>query len=118
MEAVKKAAQTLHIGGEDVPREPSADQLQELKDKYTKAKQEHVFAFYDKLDTPGKAALYEQLASFDPEYINTITDRALRALNPPQSKDVKQDSGLSPLPESATASILDSKPEDIEQWYQ
>jgi len=41
-------------------------------------------------------------------------------LNPPKptEEDKAQESGLEPLPESATASILDSKPEDIEKWYQ
>lgn len=62
-----------------------------------------------------KAALFEQLSGFDPKNINEITDRAL---NPPKPKDADQESGLEPLPDSATASILDSKPEDIEKWYQ
>jgi len=39
----------------------------DLKEKYTEAKQEHVFAFYDSLTVPEKAALYEQLSSFKPE---------------------------------------------------
>ncbi|KAK0117912.1 UDP-N-acetylglucosamine pyrophosphorylase [Cadophora gregata] len=117
MEAVKNV---LHkIAGDDkeeAAREPSPADLQDLKDRYTKAKQEQVFAFYDELNVPEKAALFEQLSSFDPARINTITDRAL---NPPaQTKDANQESGLEPLPDSATASILDSKAEDIERWYQ
>jgi UDP-N-acetylglucosamine/UDP-N-acetylgalactosamine diphosphorylase len=119
METVKNILQKVHIGGDKdegaPPKEPTSAELAELKEKYTKAKQEQVFAFYDSLSVAEKAALYEQLSGFDPEYINTITDRAL---NPPKAKDADKESGLEPLPDSATASILDSKPEDIEKWYQ
>lgn len=119
---------SLHITGEKEekgapPSEPTEEQLNELKEKYKKAKQEQVFAFYDSLSAAEKAALYEQLSSFDPDHINEITDRAL---NPPklekkgepEDDDKDKESGLKPLPDSATASILDSKPEDIEKWYQ
>jgi UDP-N-acetylglucosamine/UDP-N-acetylgalactosamine diphosphorylase len=119
MQAVTNLLKQARIGREKEegvpPKEPSTAELEELKEKYTKAKQEQVFAFYDSISVPEKAALYEQLSNFDPEHINTITDRAL---NPPKSKDADKESGLEPLPESATASILDSKPEDIEKWYQ
>ncbi len=119
METVKNILSKVHIGGENEegapPKEPTPAELEELKEKYTKAKQEQVFAFYDSLDVAEKAALFEQLAGFDPEHINTITDRAL---NPPKPKDADKQSGLKPLPDSATASILDSKAEDIEKWYQ
>ena len=119
MEAVKNAFQKVHIGGDSQeqgapPKEPSSNELNELKEKYSKAKQEQVFAFYDSLSAPEKASLYKQLSSFDPEHINKITDVAL---NPPKPKDDEKDSGLQPLPDSATASILDSKTEDIEKWY-
>jgi UDP-N-acetylglucosamine/UDP-N-acetylgalactosamine diphosphorylase len=114
MDSVKNV---LHLGGANggASTEPTSSQLQELKEKYTKAKQDQVFAFYDTLDGPGKAALYEQLSTFNPQYINTITDKAL---NPAKSNNADNESGVEPLPESATASILDSKPEDIEKWYQ
>lgn len=118
MEAVKNVLHKIHLGGDEkeAAREPSPAELQELKDKYTKAKQEQVFAFYDELSVAEKAALFEQLSSFDPDHINTITDRAL---NPPaQTKDADKESGLEPLPDSATASILDSKTEDSEKWYE
>ncbi|CAD6445504.1 b815b071-0d4d-4c72-8946-9ccc9ffd7e9c [Sclerotinia trifoliorum] len=117
MASVQKVLDTLHIGGKAEaapPKEPSSTELEQLKEKYTKAKQDQVFAFYDTLDIAEKAALYEQLSSFDPEYINEITDKAL---NPPKAQDVDEGTGLKPLPESATASILDSKAEDIEKWY-
>lgn len=97
------------------PKEPTADELKELREKYEKAKQEQVFAFYDELSNTEKAALYQQLVDIDPEHINQITHRAL---NPPKPENDDKQSGLEPLPDSATASILDSKAEDIEKWYQ
>ena len=119
METVKNVLNQLHIGGEGQegvpPKEPSSSELEALKEKYTKAKQEQVFAFYDILSVPEKVALYDQLSSFDPNHINKITDRAL---NPPKAQDDDKESGLEPLPDSATASILDSKTEDIEKWYE
>ncbi|KAH6679006.1 UDP-N-acetylglucosamine pyrophosphorylase [Halenospora varia] len=93
------------------PKEPSSSKLEALKEKYTKAKQEQVFAFDNTLNVPEKASLYEQLSSFDPDHTNKITDKAL---NLPKTQDADKESGLEPLPESATASILDSKAKDIE----
>lgn len=112
MEAIK---QTLHIGTtrkDAPPRTPSADEVKSLKEKYTKAGQDQVFTFYDSLPNEEQAALYHQLAGFDPEYINTIAEKAL---HPPASDDKKAE--LEPLPESASASILDSDPSDLEKWY-
>ena len=99
---------------EGVPaREPSQEDVKELKEKYEKAGQEQVFTFFDDLTTAGRAGLFDQLASIDPAQINEITKRAL---NPPKEAG-KEETKLAPLPDSATASILDSKPEDIEKWY-
>jgi UDP-N-acetylglucosamine/UDP-N-acetylgalactosamine diphosphorylase len=113
METIKKA---LHIGGmSEAATEPSAEQLAELKQKYAEADQDHVFTFYDSLDSAGKGALFQQLSSFNPKYINEISDKAL---NPPTTADASTtETGLEPLPDNATASILDSKAEDIEGWY-
>lgn len=115
MEAVQNVLQKL-LGSEKAspPKEPTAEELQQLREKYEKAEQEQVFAFYDTLSSTEKATLYNQLAGFDPEHINQITQRAL---NPPKVENEEKGAGLEPLPESATASILDSKAEDIEKWY-
>ena len=94
--------------------EPTKEELKELKDKYSQAGQDHVFTFYDDLSTSEKAGLFERLKSFDPNYINEITEKALR---PAQGSDESQETKLEPLPEAATASILDSKDEDIQSWY-
>ncbi|KAL8761772.1 MAG: hypothetical protein Q9184_002133 [Pyrenodesmia sp. 2 TL-2023] len=108
----------LHLSSKDdegVPaKEPAEQELNALKDKYAKAGQEHVFAFYEELSLPEKVGLFESLKSFDPDYINEITQKAL---HPPQSVDTSEETKLDPLPDTATASILDSKEEDIQSWY-
>ncbi|KAL6919678.1 hypothetical protein ACHAPO_004100 [Fusarium lateritium] len=110
MEAIKQA---LHLGkGSDAPAEPTPEALNELKEKYTKAGQEQVFTFYDSLSSAERGTLYQQLSGFDPSHINDITHRAL---NPPKTSD--EPDRLEPLPESATASILDSSADDIAKWY-
>jgi UDP-N-acetylglucosamine/UDP-N-acetylgalactosamine diphosphorylase len=90
----------------------AAEELAALKEKYTKVGQGHVFTFYDSLSRPEQAALLQQLSGFDPTYINEIVHKAL---NPPKT-DGKA-ATLEPLPDAATASIMDSKPEAISQWY-
>ncbi|KAL8948402.1 MAG: hypothetical protein Q9222_005404 [Ikaeria aurantiellina] len=100
---------------EGVPaKEPSEDEVKDLKEKYVKANQDQVFAFYDELSIAEKAGLFERLQSFDPQYINEITGKAL---HPPQDSTENQEVKLEPLPETATASILDSKDEDVQSWY-
>ena len=94
-------------------QEPPAEELKTLRESYEQANQEHVFAFYNELDTESKAALYEQLSSFDPKRINILADKAI---HPPKKDDSKAPS-VEPLPESATASLLDLPKEDIEKWY-
>ncbi|KAK4458794.1 nucleotide-diphospho-sugar transferase [Cladorrhinum samala] len=95
------------------PQEPTPEQVSELKAKYTNAAQDQVFTFWDQLSGSEKASLYQQLSGFDPLYINTITAKALA----PVADDGKKAS-LEPLPDSALASILDSKPQDIDRWYE
>ena len=115
---MNKILENLHLSTskhEEVPpKEPDEQDLKGLRERYEKAGQAQVFAFYDELDVAGKAALYDQLSSFDPEYVNEISHKAL---HPSQSLSDDAETILKPLPESATASILDSKPEDIASWY-
>ncbi|KAK3173724.1 hypothetical protein OEA41_007056 [Lepraria neglecta] len=113
---MNKILYKLNLGSKDegVPaKEYTEQELKDLKDRYTKAGQEQVLSFYDELSTAEKASLYERLSSIDPNYINDITEKALN----PQSSGKEEETKLEPLPESATASILDSKAEDIESWY-
>ena len=119
METVKDAISTtlekLHItGGEQsAPAQaPAEESLNELRSKYEKAGQEQVFAFYDKLSTADKAAIYSQLENFDPEYINEIFEKATKP-----TKAESTESKLEPLPGNATSSVLDSKAEDLDKWY-
>lgn len=93
---------------------PSESEVKALREKYTQAKQEQVFAFYDSLNGEEKASLYAQLSKFDPDYINTI---AQKAINPPEATDADKEPTIEPLPESATWSTLDSSEDEIKALY-
>ena len=114
---VNKILEKLNITSKDEgvpPKEPTDQELKDLREKYRKADQEQVFAFYDGLSVAEKADLYQQLLSINPDYVNKITQKAL---HPAKKPDQEEENKLEPLPESATASILDSNKEDIESWY-
>lgn len=96
------------------PKEPAEQDLNELRERYGKAGQDQVLSFYDQLDIAEKASLYERLSSIDPKHMNEITQKALH----PQTTGKEPETQLEPLPVSATASMMDSKSEDIEAWYQ
>ena len=99
---------------EGVPlKEPSDEGVHKLREKYTKEGQGQVFAFYDDLHEAEKARLYEQALSIDPARINEIANKAL---HPPNSSQHEGEPRLEPLPESAAASLLDAKAEDIDKW--
>lgn len=97
---------------QNAPSEPSAEELQQLKAKYESAGQGQVFSFYDRLESAEKGLLFQQLQTFNPTRINELAEIAL---NPPKtsSEPVK----VEPLPESATASIIDSDPSDLQRYY-
>lgn len=97
---------------EEAPREPSAEEFQQLQKKYTDAGQGHVFAFVDELQPVEKARLFHQLTNFDPSRVNELANTAL---NPPKTEETAVT--LEPLPEVATASILDSDPADLQRWH-
>jgi len=109
--------QTLHITSkaEDAPPPvPTEEQLKELREKYEKAGQEQVLAFWEKLSAADKGHLYAQLSQIDPEHINTITHKAL---NPKKAESEDAKPKLEQLPESATSSVIDSKQEDLDKWF-
>jgi UDP-N-acetylglucosamine/UDP-N-acetylgalactosamine diphosphorylase len=89
-------------------------QLEKLKAAYAGAGQEHVFAFYDSLTKSQQADLFSQLQGFDPQRIKQL---AQEALHPAGTSDSKA-AVLEPLPEAATASVLDSKQDDLARWSQ
>lgn len=102
-------------GAEGVPpKEPTEEEFNGLKAKYDKAGQAQVFTFYESLDVAGKAALFQQLSGFDPDYINEI---AQKALNPPKAESEDVAPKLEPLPSEATSSVMDSNEADLAQWY-
>jgi UDP-N-acetylglucosamine/UDP-N-acetylgalactosamine diphosphorylase len=116
MEAVQNVLEKLKVVSpkDAPPREPTEEEARDLRAKYEKAGQEQVFAFYADLKPEEKAGLFHQLTGFDPEYINEIFQRATK---PPKAENEEKGSGLQPLPESATASIMDSDEEDLKKWY-
>ncbi|KAI1361188.1 nucleotide-diphospho-sugar transferase [Xylaria arbuscula] len=81
-----------------------------LKARFESAGQGHVFTFYNSLGDVEKESLFTQLQKIDPARINKLWEYAQ---NPPKEPE---NTVVEPLPESATASILDSKPEDLERW--
>ncbi|KAF1985687.1 UDP-N-acetylglucosamine pyrophosphorylase, partial [Aulographum hederae CBS 113979] len=115
-DGVSNVLQKMHLtSGASAPaKETTPEQLDELKEKYSKAGQDHVFAFYEKLSVPEKASLFDQLSGFDPDRINELADKAL---NPPKEDPEASKPDLQPLPSSATSSILDSADTDLAKWY-
>ncbi|KAI0203533.1 nucleotide-diphospho-sugar transferase [Astrocystis sublimbata] len=93
------------------PQEFSAANVAALKAKFESAGQGHVFTFYDSLSDTEKETLFNQLQKIDPARINKLWELAQ---NPPKEPE---NTVVEPLPESATASVLDSKPADLERWY-
>lgn len=110
--AIKNLVDKFHGHSEPALREPAAEEVQELKQKYESSGQSQVFAFYDQLSQSEQTQLFHQLTNFDPTRINELADKAL---NPPPSETGPV--SLEPLPEIATASILDSDPKDIQGYY-
>lgn len=116
--AIKETVSNLigKISGqaEETLREPSTEEFQQLQKKYTDAGQGHVFAFVDELQPAEKTRLFHQLTAFDPSRINELANTALNP--PPKTEETAVT--LEPLPEVATASILDSDPADLKKWHE
>ncbi|TGJ79030.1 hypothetical protein E0Z10_g9737 [Xylaria hypoxylon] len=94
------------------PQQFTAANVAALKAKFESAGQGHVFTFYSSLSDSEKEAFFAQLQKIDPARINKLWDLAQ---NPPKEPE---NTVVEPLPESATASVLDSKDEkDLEKWY-
>ncbi|KAI5811434.1 nucleotide-diphospho-sugar transferase [Peziza echinospora] len=112
---IKSTLEALHITSPAPARTlapPSDAEAAALKADYEKHGQGHVFAFWKDLNDEEKAQLYNQLNGFKPA---RIAELVKDALNPPPAEETPK---VEPLPESATASILDSDPEDIQKWYE
>ncbi|KAI5781827.1 nucleotide-diphospho-sugar transferase [Geopyxis carbonaria] len=113
MEAVKSSVEKVlgKLSLSDA-QEPSAEEVQSLRSKYEAVDQGHVFALWDKLSSSEKATFYQQLAKFDPARVAKLSEEAL---NPPPPAETPK---VEPLPEDATASILDSPDSSIQAWHE
>ncbi|KAF8427390.1 UDP-N-acetylglucosamine pyrophosphorylase [Tirmania nivea] len=107
---IESTLQALHLNS--TPQAPTLEQVAELRAEYKKYDQDHVFAFWDELTDAGKTALFGQLSGFKPARISHLAEEALHPPPPAENPAVE------PLPESATASILDSDPAALEAWYE
>jgi len=91
--------------------EPSANDVQSLRAKFEAVGQGHLFNFWDQLSAGEKSVFYKQLAKFEPERVTKLSNDAF---NPPPPAETPV---VEPLPESATASILDSPGSSIQSWH-
>lgn len=111
--------------------------LSRLRKQYAAAGQSHVFSFYDRLPPSDQAALLAQLDDIDVHRVNRIYQNAVaadRAITPPAEvvsfddtlavggrligrsrTPTPQPDGFLPLPEEATATILNN-PEGEQAW--
>ena len=113
---VNNLLEKLHLSksSEEPPKEPDPEDIKQLREQFAKAEQDHVFHYYDDLPVAEKAQLYEQLLKLDPRHVNELAEKTLKK---PAKAD--QDAGpakLEPLPDSATASVMDSQEEDLDNW--
>lgn len=83
---------------------PSSQQVADLKSKYAKAGQEHVFKFWDTLSPSEQSTFFSQLSSIDPEHVNKIAKKALSAAAAADSSTTQEK--IEPPSEEASASLL------------
>lgn len=117
-DTVNNLLDKLHIsGGEDQApvAEPSEQEIKELREKYEKAQQDQVLAFYDELSAPEKASLFQQLQNIDVERANKLAEEAL---HPAKSSGDDKPPQIEPLPDASTASLLDASADDTKKWYE
>ncbi|KAJ5734144.1 hypothetical protein N7493_002930 [Penicillium malachiteum] len=98
---------------EQPKRAPKDEEFQTLREMYQNAGQGHVFAFADELSTDEKTQLFHQILSTEPSWINKLADESIN----PKPKTEQAAAVLEPLPESVTASIIDSDPADLKSWF-
>lgn len=105
----------LTNGEKEAPVQPPSDnEVKELQEKYKKANQEHVFKFWEELDTAGQRKLYDQLSDIDPDRINILADKAL---HPPKKDDDEKKPDIEPLPTEASQSLLEAEKSIIDDYY-
>ena len=119
-DTVNNMLSALNLGSKKEDEEanvapPSDAEFKELKEKYDKAGQGHVLAFFADLKPGEKGALYQQLLPIDPEHINKLADTAL---NPPKEESSHQKPKLEQLPDTATTSTIDSDQKSLDKWHE
>lgn len=91
-----------------------------LKSAYENAGQGHVFAFWEQLSSSEQTSLLAQLENIDPKEITAIAKDVLSS--PPHAASAAsaddEEAKLDPLPEKATASILEQDQETQNTWYE
>jgi UDP-N-acetylglucosamine/UDP-N-acetylgalactosamine diphosphorylase len=113
--AVTSTLEKLHLLSEDNPlAAPSVTQISNLRQKYAEQTQEHVFAFWDSLSPSQQSQLYNQLITFDPARLTSISETVLAPDTDSKSLTGTQ---LDPLPAQSCASTLDASPETLSEWY-
>lgn len=112
--AMKGAMSNLMAKVSTGKSEPSPEEIDQLKQKYEQAGQGQVFTFFDELSSFDKAGLYHQFSTLDPDRINVLAERSTQSQH---ASGTAQLDSLEPLPENATASMLDSNPADLVRWY-
>ncbi|KAK9460828.1 nucleotide-diphospho-sugar transferase [Lipomyces oligophaga] len=87
----------------------------EIKAAYTAAGQDHVFTFYDQLSSEEQSTFLAQLKSIDP---HRITNIAKTVLAPEISNEsiISVGPEITPLPDSATASLFTASADQIVDW--
>lgn len=111
---INSVLEKLHLSksNDEPSKEPQAHEVEQLREKFTKAQQEHVFHYYERLSVSEKASLYDQLIKIDPKYINELVEKTLK----PKDEQKEEAPQLEPLPDAASASMLDSSQEDLDDW--
>ena len=94
------------------PSPSMSSSYESLKAAYEAAGQGHVFTFWDTLSAADQESLLAQLSAIDPTEISQIADSVIVNPAPVDESEAK----LEPLPETATASLLDQEDEAAE-WY-
>lgn len=110
MDSLKKIV-GLKVSDEAVAQPPTEAAFKELRNRYDKAEQRQCLAFWDKLSSQEKAALFEQLSAIDPEEINKIVRKTREEV------EHKKDE-LAPLPKDVCATLIDCEEETRKEWYE
>ncbi|KAF3924211.1 hypothetical protein ABW21_db0202281 [Orbilia brochopaga] len=109
---IEPALKALHL--KSTANVPSDAEVDELRQKYAAANQDHVFKYYNDLTDRDKIDLFNQLSDIDPKRTSKLADEAL---NPVKSTEDDSKPKIEPLPSAACASTLDSAESDLQKWY-